>query len=278
VGYLHIDNLYKNPGLFECFALEKIHGTSAHVAFKGGQVHYFAGGVSHPRFVALFDHAALEAAFASKFTPEQEVIVYGEAFGGSMQGMSATYGKELRFLAFDVRIDNVWLDVPSAHACATELGFRFVPYERGPMTLEWVDSQRDADSAVAVEPGKLREGVVIHPIFEMFFKDGSRVLYKHKRDEFKETATKREVTPEQALVLTEASAIADEWVTRMRLEHVLQRVPYTGDKDIGAIIRAMQEDVQREAGTEIVWSKTVGTAVGKRTAVLLRDVAPVTAG
>ncbi len=34
MGYLHIDNLYKNQTirLFrECYALEKVHGTSAHV-------------------------------------------------------------------------------------------------------------------------------------------------------------------------------------------------------------------------------------------------------
>ena len=35
MGYRHIDNLYKNQDILlfrECFALEKIHGTSANVA------------------------------------------------------------------------------------------------------------------------------------------------------------------------------------------------------------------------------------------------------
>ena len=37
MGYLHIDNLYKNQDILmfkECYAMEKIHGTSAHVSFK----------------------------------------------------------------------------------------------------------------------------------------------------------------------------------------------------------------------------------------------------
>lgn len=35
MGYLHIDNLYKNRDILlfrECWALEKVHGTSAHYA------------------------------------------------------------------------------------------------------------------------------------------------------------------------------------------------------------------------------------------------------
>ncbi len=37
----------------------------------------------------------------------EEVTIYGEGFGGKMQGMSDTYGKELRFVAFDVKIGHV---------------------------------------------------------------------------------------------------------------------------------------------------------------------------
>ena len=36
MGYRHIDNLYKDQRILlfrECFALEKIHGTSAHVSW-----------------------------------------------------------------------------------------------------------------------------------------------------------------------------------------------------------------------------------------------------
>jgi len=45
VGYLHIENLYRPAAqiilLFrEVYALEKVHGTSAHVAWKQGKVWY----------------------------------------------------------------------------------------------------------------------------------------------------------------------------------------------------------------------------------------------
>src|SRR5271166_2518811 len=102
MGYLHIENLYKNQDILlfkECYALEKIHGTSAHVKWIGRSVAcgiaagcteppdrliFFSGGEKHARFITLFDHEKLEQKFQELF-PDQDVIVYGEAYGGSQQ-------------------------------------------------------------------------------------------------------------------------------------------------------------------------------------------------
>jgi hypothetical protein len=61
MGFMHIDNLYKDSRIFqfeECFAEEKIHGTSAHFSlkFESGlpQLTFFSGGASHEAFKALF--------------------------------------------------------------------------------------------------------------------------------------------------------------------------------------------------------------------------------
>ena len=45
MGYMHIDNLYKNQDVLmfrEAYALEKIHGTSAHVAYGPGGLTFFS--------------------------------------------------------------------------------------------------------------------------------------------------------------------------------------------------------------------------------------------
>lgn len=278
MGYLHIENLYKAADILGCFALEKIHGTSAHVSYKKGVLSFYAGGCAHASFVKLFDVPALEAACAAKFTAEDEAVVYGEAFGGSMQGMSETYGKELRFLAFDVHFNDCWLTVPAAKGFAGELGIDFVPYRGGPLTLEWLDGQRDLDSEVAVVPGKRREGIVIRPIRELTHKDGRRWIYKHKIAQFGETKTPRVVDAATLTVLADADAVAEEWVTPMRLEHVLQKTPFESDADTIKVIRAMQEDVKREGEGEIVWSKAVEKAIGKATAALLHTAKMPTVG
>lgn len=87
MGYLHIDNLYKNQTILlfrECYALEKIHGTSAHVSWKEGLLTFFSGGEKHERFQGLFDGGALGEGFAAVGHPR--LTVYGEAYGGKGEG------------------------------------------------------------------------------------------------------------------------------------------------------------------------------------------------
>lgn len=273
MSYMHIDNLYRSQNILlfrECYALEKVHGTSAHVAWVG-DLRFFSGGESHERFKALFDQDALRAAFEA--FGHADVIVYGEAYGGKQQGMSGTYGPALRFIAFEVCIGGKFLAVPQADQVVTALGLEFVPYEKGPTDLAWLDSQRDRDSIVAERRGilgKRREGVVLRPLIEVALNNESRVIAKHKRDEFAERATPQKVVdPATLAVLAGAQAIAEEWVTEMRLSHVLDKIPGPhGMEHTPVVIRAMVEDVEREAAGEIVVSKEARGAIGKRAASL----------
>lgn len=276
MGYLDIDNLYKAQDILlfkECYALEKIHGTSAHVAWKDGAVRYFAGGERHENFVALFDNAALTAAFVASGQPE--VIIYGEAYGGKCQGMSATYGKQLRFIAFDVKIGKCWLAVPQAEEFVKPFGIEFVSWEKIPTTVAAIDAARDKPSMQANLNGcgsdKPREGVVLRPLIEVMKNNGERVIAKHKNDAFKETKTARPLDPDKLKVLTDAQAIADEWVTEMRLTHVLDSLgPDVGIERTPDVIRAMVADVEREGSSEIVASKDARRAIGTRCAIMFK--------
>ena len=276
MGYLHIENLYKNQMILsfkECYALEKIHGTSAHVGWKDGKVFYFSGGASHGIFAELFDENELVAKFSNA---GPAFILYGEAYGGKMQGMSGTYGKELKFIVFDVRIGEYWLSVEKAHAFAGAMGFEFVDYVKIPTTLEAIDFERDKPSAQAVRNGttepKPREGIVLRPPFEVIVNNGDRIISKHKREDFKETKTDREVTdPDKLKILSDAEKIADEWVTEMRLTHVLDKLGNPTELEkVPKVISAMIEDVLREAAGEIVESKEAKRAIGRLTVELYK--------
>lgn len=271
--YERYDLSIENTRNFVCNDIV-VHNTSAHIKYRQGNLSFFSGGEQYEKFVALFDPSVLEKKFKANFLETDDVIVYGEAFGGKQQGMSDIYGKQLRFLAFDVKLNDKWLDVPAAEGLAEELEIGFVPYQKGPLSLAWLDCQRDKFSSVAVAPNKMREGIVIRPLREMFYKDGSRVIYKHKRPEFRETKTVREVNPDKAIILSGATAIAEEWVTPMRLQHVLQKVPFNHrPEDTGVVIKAMIEDVQREGAGEFEWSKEVSKAVSRQTVKLLKEMA-----
>lgn len=292
MGYMHIDNLYKNVDVLafkEVYALEKIHGTSAHISWKvtnnpsedgihGGSTNFgltfFAGGEKHENFIKLFDQDKLRSKFVELVL--DSVVIYGEAYGGKQQGMKDTYGPTLRFVAFDVLIGENWLSVPQAADFVKNFDIEFVHFEKGPATVEWLDTQRDADSTQAIRngmgPGKLREGVVIRPPFEVKTNNGKRLISKHKRDEFKETKTPRKVDPNKLVILEEAKAVAEEWVTEMRLTHVLDKLspPAESMSDVPRVIAAMTEDVAREGQGEIKWSGEVSKAVGQATVALFK--------
>jgi len=275
MGYMHIGNLYKERDILlfrRCYAMEKIHGTSAHVAWKDNSLRFFAGGASHTEFVKLFDAAALTAAFEA--TGVAEATIYGEAYGGKMQAMRDIYGPDLRFVAFEVKIGDSFLAVPKAEGFARSLDFEFVHYVEVPTDLEALDAERDADSVQAIRngcgPGKPREGVVLRPLIEVRTNNGGRVVAKHKREDFRETATPRTVKADKLVALAGAQGIADEWVTEMRLTHVLDAFPGAGIQDTGKVIMAMVEDINREAAGEIVPSKEADRAIRTAAAMMFK--------
>lgn len=274
MGYLHINNLYKARDVLlfkEVYALEKVHGTSAHIKLADGALTFFPGGESRANFEALFDPVALLAGMGALGSPE--VTVYGEAYGGKCQRMSHTYGDALRFIVFDVQIGDTWLDVPAMDRVATNLGLEVVPWTRVVADVEALNFQRDAPSIVAERRGcgvKPREGIVVRPLLEVSTGDG-RVIAKHKGAAFEERATPPKADAGKLEVLAQATAIADEWVTPMRLSHVCDKLPANiGPECTKLVIDAMVEDVLREAAGEIVDSKEARSAIGKRTAQLFR--------
>jgi len=196
--------------LTEVYALEKIHGTSAHIKYKKGEgITFFPGGIKAETFEEMIDKKFETAdnlgflVLHEKLRRElvyigEEVTFYGEAYGGKCQKMTNVYGP-LNFVVFEVKIkpmdeEDYWADVPMAEMIAKKCGFEFVHYERGPATVEWLDSQRDKPSVQAARNGMgvhYGEGIVVRPIVEMNDHRGNRILAKHKRAEFRENRPAR---------------------------------------------------------------------------------------
>jgi len=276
MGYLKISNLYADKTILSfktCYALEKVHGTSANIRFDNSNVFFSSGGASYENFCKLFDKETLMDSF-TKLNINEPLIVYGEAYGGKEQGMSKTYGSQLCFIAFEVRIGETWLSVPNAEQVALKLGLEFVPYELIETTEEQLNFERDRDSIVALRrgmgPGHIREGVVLKPPFEVTLNNGGRIIAKHKRDEFREHKSIRKVNedPDRILKLEQAELIADEWCVPMRLKHVLGHLTKDGVEpgwnDVGAVIKEMIKDIYDEADN-IIKTKEVEKAIGKKT-------------
>jgi len=261
MGYQHISNLYKDVRILEfkkVYCLEKLHGTSSHISFhlptSGGDnpLRFFSGGEKYENFVKLFDQEALLKKFQDSGV--ESATVYGEAYGGKQQGMKDTYGPNLKFIAFEVQIGDSWLSVPQAEAFVKDLGLEFVYWELVSSDMDSLNAQRDADSVQAIRngmgPGHKREGVVLRPPFECTLNNGERLIAKHKRDDFRETKTPR-VVGVPLEVMQDAQKVADEFVTELRLSHVIDKLPEaTGIEHTGLVVKAMVEDVFREGAGE----------------------------
>lgn len=308
MGYMHIISLYKYPDFFDLFkeiyAMEKIHGTSSWIIFETGsnlEPRYHAGGEKPETFKQLFDHAfikdeLMKIANENKWT---KIKIHGECYGGKQQAMHQTYGDKLKFIVFDVFVQDAntsqdanaaqdanashFLDIPYAEKIATILKLEFVDYARGPNTPEWIEQQSNLQSVQAIRnnmgPNKPREGIVVRPINETIDKNGNRIIAKHKNADFWEIKTRRPLG-ERLKVLEDTLEIIDEWVTFERFKHVTDRVlQKKEDKlikitDIKTFIDLMVEDVKRESEGEIVWSDLVNKGIRKKTGIMFREAYP----
>lgn len=282
MGYAKISNLYKRPDFMDMFrkvwVLEKIHGTSTHIRFKGEEFNIFSGGADKSSFAMLFDRDALMGIYNNSSLAGKDVTLYGEGYGGKLQGMSETYGKQLRFIVFDVLVEDKWLEVTDAKQVAERFGQEFVWHKLVDNTIEELNRYRDQPSELAKIRGcgndKKAEGVIVKPLCECYDKNGGRWYVKHKRADFCETASRREtiLDPGKIAILAEAESIASEWVTPMRLEHVLDKLTpkAVGLEDTGRIIKAMQEDIRSESEGEIDWrlEKDILAKIAKNTSAL----------
>ena len=286
MGYLHINNLYKDPRVLyfrELYAMEKIHGTSAHLQWGSDGLTFFSGGESHDRFVGLFDSDHLTQILGEKFGTPPAMTLYGEAYGGKQQGMSQTYGKDLKFVGFDVQLGSRWLNVPDAHVIFLTLGLEFVDYQRIGSNQDSINAERDRPSIQAkrngIEEDQVREGVVLRPIFECFDVNGERLIAKHKRAEFAERGRPQGIPldPTKIEERSIAASVALEWVNANRLDHVIdQIIRDRNDKeidfpDIPAVVRLMLADIEREGAGEVSITKPVTKAIGARTVELFKE-------
>lgn len=271
MGYLHIDNLNAAKKILhnkKLFVQEKIHGTSARVTFhaqSNGAVEMNASGgcVSGSTFGAVISVLVAPLDSVARVMAElnaKHLVVYGEAFGGKVNGMGKTYGPNIHFWAFDVQVDGRWLEIPHAALVSKSLGLPFIPYvEVGSDILE-LDRLRDLDSVIAAqifpEGDHRNEGIVIKGHVEP---DGTRAIAKHKQAWACEKGVAAVIDPERQTRIEQAEVYALMWVNEMRVEHVVDHIlrdltPAREKKltkrDIPIFIAEIVRDVRQEAFDE----------------------------
>ena len=276
MGYIKIPNLYKDQTILEfkqVWVTEKIHGTSAWITYKDSQIIFHSGGAKHDLFVALFNEDELKSKLNEIFG-DGVVKIHGEHYGGKIQKMSKFYGKNNRFTVFEIKVGDVFLSFDKVLNLCEQLGLEAVYGEIVDCEVEILNKHRDLPSIQAnrcgIEEDKEREGIVIRPLAEYTMNNGDRVIAKHKGENFRETSTKREISPEKLKILKDAEAIAEEWVTYMRLMHILDKIEDPCIEKTGLVIKTIIDDIEVEAKDEVVLNSIVNKQIGKKTAYMFK--------
>lgn len=284
MGYIKIFALYKCPEIFEyeeVCVMEKIHGTSTHIYLKDNIVHYKSGGEQGKNFEALFDKEYLfeELNLIIKENSWVNIKVHGECYGGKQQNMAATYGPDLKFIVFDIKVNcgtssERFLNANDTVVLAERLKLEFVLYRIGKPTPEWLDEEANSHSLQAIRNGMggghPREGIVVKPLIESTFKNGHRAISKHKSNAFWEIKTPRPLNVKLTLY-TNDNEIANDWVTEMRARHVIDKMLHNKEekkltkKDTSLFVDAILQDIIDESEGEIVWTEDIKKAI-RRTA------------
>lgn len=298
MGYASIDNLYANQTILlqpECYALEKLHGSSAHLHYipaggdpepesrgtrlsSGEAILKIFSGEQQANFEALFNKERLLTLFALL---SADVRIYGECYGGKVQQNSWRYGKDLKFTAFDVKLNGEWLTIPEAEKLVKFMELEFVHYVRIETKLSLIDAERDATSEQAIRNGVTtrngefvrREGVVLRPIEEKPDHRGNRICAKHKRKEERETKTERPVNADKIALSKAARDVAEEWVTANRVGNARSHFSESDwvITNMQNLIRYVLQDVYTEAGTEIEQTPENNREICKRAAQLIKQ-------
>jgi len=164
---------------------EKVDGMNIRVMWDGSSVSF--GGKTdnaqlHMHLVQHLRDTFTEELMLEVFGTEGGVCLYGEGCGAGIQRGGGNYYQDKRFVLFDVRISEWWLQRLDVDGIAEKMGIPCVPVI-GEGTL-W-------DLVAAVKDGIgstwgpfMAEGIVARPSTELCARNGQRIITKLKTKDF----------------------------------------------------------------------------------------------
>jgi len=112
------------------------------------------------------------------------VCLYGEGCGSGIQKGGGKYYEDKRFVLFDVRVGEWWLQRPDVEDIACKMGIPCVPVI-GKGTL-WELAAAVKDGIGSTWGPFMAEGIVARPSTELCARNGQRIITKLKHKDFAE--------------------------------------------------------------------------------------------
>ncbi len=173
---------------------EKIHGTNARIGWVEGALLAGSHGLQRKRpepeemgTNTYWFPATLEPVRSLLDELRQQghpvAILYGEIYGSRVQSLHYGRREGLGFAAFDLLVDDHFLDYDDFAALCARHGVATVPLlDRGAFSLERIAELSRGQTTL---PGQhIREGVVVRPVTERFDPKIGRVVLKYLSDDY----------------------------------------------------------------------------------------------
>lgn len=170
---------------------EKIDGTCIRIMYDGSHI-TFGGKTDNASIPAkLLNNLnsfflPLEGKLKEIFKVEEgapcSICLYGEGVGSGIQS-GGNYSAVQKFVLFDIKIGEWWLQRKDAEDIANKLNLEIVPII-GTGTLD--DAVALAKAGIVSTYGNFKaEGIVARPVVELFTRGGQRIITKIKCRDFK---------------------------------------------------------------------------------------------
>ena len=165
---------------------EKVDGTNIRVMWDGTNI--TLGGKTdnvqlHADLVKHLQETFTQEVMLEVFGAESDVCLYGEGCGAGIQKGGGNYYPDKRFVLFDVRIGEWWLQRKDIEGVAASLDIPIVPIIGCGSLPAMVDMVRTGFPSAW---GDFQaEGIVARPMVELQTRAGNRIITKLKAKDFR---------------------------------------------------------------------------------------------
>lgn len=171
---------------------EKVDGTNIRVMWDGENV-VFGGKTDNASIPVpllyelqkVFEGTARKHQIGTIFPKEEkplEVCLYGEGYGAKIQKGGGNYSQTPKFVLFDVKIGDWYLQRKDVEDIATKLGIDIVPIVGQGTLTEAIELVRKGQKSQWGD--FIAEGLVVRPAVELKTRRGDRLITKIKHKDF----------------------------------------------------------------------------------------------
>lgn len=173
---------------------EKVDGTNIRIMFRNIDVLElsFGGKTDNAqistKLINWLNNTLEVNDFVDTFGSTEGVCLYGEGYGAGIQKGGGNYSPDQKFILFDVKIGDFWLERKNIEDIASKLSLDVVPLLEPAYTLEqmirYVAEWQHYAPASSIGNASI-EGYVGTPLVPLFARNGDRIITKIKYKDFK---------------------------------------------------------------------------------------------